>query len=30
VDNLLNEHYEEVLGYPALSRTIIGGMRISF
>lgn len=30
VDNLLNEHYEEVLGYPALSRTIIGGMRFAF
>jgi vitamin B12 transporter len=28
VDNLLNERYEEVLGYQALSRGIIGGVRI--
>jgi vitamin B12 transporter len=28
VDNLLNERYEEVLGYQALSRGIIGGLRI--
>jgi vitamin B12 transporter len=28
VDNLLNERYEEVLGYQALSRAIIGGLRI--
>ena len=28
LDNLLNERYEEVLGYPALSRTIMGGLRI--
>jgi len=27
VDNLLNERYEEVLGYPALSRGVLGGMR---
>ncbi len=30
VDNLLNERYEEVLGYQALSRSILGGMRLSF
>ncbi len=30
VDNLLNERYEEVLGYQALSRSIIGGVRLSF
>jgi outer membrane cobalamin receptor len=28
VDNLLNERYEEVLGYQALSRVLIGGVRI--
>jgi outer membrane cobalamin receptor len=28
IDNLLNERYEEVLGYQALSRNIIGGVRI--
>jgi vitamin B12 transporter len=28
VDNLLNERYEEVLGYQALSRGIMGGLRI--
>ena len=28
VDNLLNERYEEVLGYQALSRNIIGGVRV--
>jgi vitamin B12 transporter len=27
-DNLLNERYEEVLGYQALSRGIVGGVRI--
>lgn len=30
VDNLLNERYEEVLGYQALSRSILGGVRVSF
>jgi len=30
VDNLLNERYEEVLGYQALPRNIIGGVRISW
>jgi len=28
VNNLLNERYEEVLGYQALSRNILGGLRI--
>jgi outer membrane cobalamin receptor len=28
LDNLLNESYQEALGYPALSRSIIGGVRI--
>jgi outer membrane cobalamin receptor len=28
LDNLLNESYQEVLGYPALSRSIIGGVRL--
>ena len=28
IDNLLNERYEEVLGYQALSRSILGGVRI--
>jgi vitamin B12 transporter len=28
VDNLLNERYEEVLGYQALSRVVMGGVRI--
>ena len=28
VDNLLNERYEEVLGYQALSRGILGGLRV--
>ncbi len=30
VDNLLNERYEEVLGYQALSRTLLGGMRLAW
>ncbi len=30
VDNLLNEAYSEVLGYPALSRSVIGGLRIKW
>jgi vitamin B12 transporter len=28
LENLLNERYEEVLGYQALSRAVIGGVRI--
>jgi vitamin B12 transporter len=27
VDNLLNKHYEEVLGYPALSRNALAGVK---
>ena len=30
IDNLLNERYEEALGYTALSRSVIGGLRITF
>jgi vitamin B12 transporter len=30
VDNLLNERYEEVLGYQALSRSLIGGVRLGW
>ena len=30
VENLLNARYEEVLGYQALSRSIIGGVRLGF
>jgi outer membrane cobalamin receptor len=30
IDNLLNERYEEVLGYTALSRSVIGGVRIGW
>jgi len=30
VDNLLNERYQEVLGYQALSRTVLGGMRLTW
>jgi outer membrane cobalamin receptor len=30
IDNLLNARYEEVLGYQALSRSIIGGVRLGF
>jgi vitamin B12 transporter len=30
VDNLANEHYAEVFGFPALGRTIYGGVRVSF
>ena len=30
IDNLLNEGYQEALGYAALSRTVIGGLRISW
>ncbi len=30
VDNLLNERYEEVLGYQALSRSVIGGVRLNW
>lgn len=30
LDNLLNERYEEVLGYTALSRSAIGGVRVAW
>jgi len=30
VDNLLNERYEEVLGYQAWSRSVLGGMRLAW
>jgi vitamin B12 transporter len=30
MDNALNERYEEVLGYTALTRSVIGGMRVSW
>ena len=30
MDNLLNERYEEVLGYTALSRSAIGGVRVAW
>jgi vitamin B12 transporter len=30
IDNLLNQRYEEVLGYTALSRSVIGGVRIGW
>jgi outer membrane cobalamin receptor len=30
VENLLNRHYEEVLGYPALTASIRAGMRFHF
>jgi vitamin B12 transporter len=30
VDNLLNERYAEVLGYQALSRSLLGGMRLAW
>ena len=30
IDNLLNERYQEALGYSALSRSILGGLRIGW
>lgn len=30
IDNLTNEHYSEVFGFPALGRAAVGGVRISF
>ena len=30
VDNLKNEHYSEVFGFPALGRAAYGGVRFSF
>ena len=30
IDNLTNEHYAEVFGFPALGRAAYGGMKLSF
>jgi outer membrane cobalamin receptor len=30
LDNLTNEHYSEVFGFPALGRAAYGGFRLSF
>jgi len=30
IDNLLDEEYQEVLGYPAYGRTFFGGVKVSF
>jgi vitamin B12 transporter len=30
IDNLTNEHYSEVLGFPALGRAVYGGMKVRF
>ena len=30
VDNLTNEHYSEVFGFPALGRSAFGGIKLSF
>jgi len=30
VDNLANEHYSEVFGFPALGRAAYGGVKIRF
>ncbi len=30
IDNLTNEHYSEVFGFPALGRAAYGGVRVSF
>ena len=30
IDNITNEHYAEVFGFPALGRAAYGGMRVSF
>jgi vitamin B12 transporter len=30
VENLLNSHYQEILGYPALSRSVNGGVRLEW
>jgi len=30
IDNLTNEHYAEVFGFPALGRAIYGGMKVRF
>jgi vitamin B12 transporter len=30
IDNLTNEHYSEVFGFPALGRAAYGGIRVTF
>ena len=30
IENLTNQHYQEVLGYPALGRTFYGGMKLQW
>jgi len=30
IENLLNSRYQEILGYPALSRSIHGGLRLQW
>lgn len=30
IDNLTNEHYSEVFGFPALGRAVCGGMKVRF
>ena len=30
IDNLTNEHYAEVFGFPALGRAAYGGVRVRF
>jgi vitamin B12 transporter len=30
IDNLTNEHYSEVFGFPALGRAAYGGVKVQF
>ena len=30
IDNLTNEHYSEVFGFPALGRAVYGGVKVTF
>ena len=30
IDNLTNEHYSEVFGFPALGRAVYGGVKLRF
>jgi vitamin B12 transporter len=30
IENLTNEHYAEVFGFPALGRAVYGGVKVSF
>jgi vitamin B12 transporter len=30
IDNLTNEHYSEVFGFPALGRAFYGGVKVRF